>query len=86
MAASFGENSFKKNLFLLETTLFILTFFIVKLTAKPILFIHMKKQNKRNEKRFNNHAYSLFLLMAIFLKHLVTDSKYTKMTGLQDFY
>ena len=41
--------------------------------------------NKRNGKRFNNHVYSLFFIMSIFLKHLI-DSKYIKMTGLQDFY
>ena len=41
--------------------------------------------NKRNGKRFNNHFYSLFFIMSIFLKHLI-DSKYIKMTGLQDFY
>ena len=28
------------------------------------------KKNKRNDKRFNNQAYSLFFLMAIILKHL----------------
>ena len=27
-------------------------------------------KNKRNDKRFNKRAYSLFFLMAIFLKHL----------------
>ena len=26
--------------------------------------------NKRNDKHFKNHSYSLFLLMDIFLKHL----------------
>ena len=28
------------------------------------------KYNKRNDKRFNNHGYSLFFLMGIFLKRL----------------
>ena len=45
----------------------------------------MLSKNKRSDKRFNNRGYSLFFLMGIFLKHL-TDSKYTKMTGVQDFY
>ena len=40
--------------------------------------------NKRNDKRFNNRGYSLFLLMDIFLKHVI-DSKHINLTGLQDF-
>ena len=31
---------------------------------------HILTSNKRNDKRFNNCAYALFFLMAIFLKHL----------------
>ena len=27
-------------------------------------------KNKKNDKRFNNHSYSLFFLMGIFLKYL----------------
>ena len=39
----------------------------------------VSKINKKNDKRFNNRGYSLFFLMGV-------DSKYVKMTGLQDFY
>ena len=39
----------------------------------------VSKINKKNDKRFNNRGYSLFFLMSV-------DSKYVKMTGLQDFY
>ena len=42
------------------------------------------KKYKWNDKRFNNHDYSLFFLMGIFLRHVI-DSKYITMTGLQDF-
>ena len=40
----------------------------------------MPVTNKRNDKRFNNCGYSLFVLMSIFLKYHI------KITGLQDFY
>ena len=31
---------------------------------------NISKNNKRNDKRFNNRGYSLFFFMDIFLKHL----------------
>ena len=37
-------------------------------------------KNKRNDKRFNNRAYSLFSEVS------VIDSKYIKMTGLRYIY
>ena len=40
------------------------------LTFVFVVYYAYIKNNKTNDKRFNNRAYLLFFLMAIFLKHL----------------
>ena len=47
------------------------SFCMMQLAGKETIFNNYQiKLNKRNDKRFNNHACSFFFLIAIFLKHL----------------
>ena len=47
------------------------SFCMMQLAGKETIFNNYQiKLNKRNDKRFNNHAYPFFFLIAIFLKHL----------------
>ena len=48
----------------------VLSFLWSKNTFLSFFFLHLKKKNKKNNKRFNSHGYLLFFFMGTFLKHL----------------
>ena len=51
---------------------------LTKEELSKMVLEYQNKFNKRNDKRFNNRDYSLFLLMGIFLKHLPLISNILK--------
>ena len=66
-AKYFQNNCWDKSI-LIEKTLKLVK--SQKAKKKYIWKLQSHKTNNRNDKRFNNCAYLLFYLMAIFLKHL----------------
>ena len=48
--------------------------------------INLYKNNKKNDKPFYSRGYSFFFLNGHLSEASVINSKYIKMTGLQDFY
>ena len=51
-----------------------------------ISYLEIKIQTRETIKVSTTAVVLYFYLMDIFLKNLVIDSKYIKMTGMQDFY
>ena len=51
-----------------------------------ISYLEIKIQTRETINVSTTAVVLYFYLMDIFLKHLVIDSKYIKMTGMQDFY